>query len=168
MLKYHHHFVPYYSEPLMLFFQIFLALLLRRQPEEVGNNKLEQLEAVFLLICDQESCVRLQCGPGNVSAKKHSLRSKRFQSSYCAKIITRLACENIRFSSLFVAEDVSRGGTSATQRQKFHTDDVISMEFLSLSRRRSSARNVPSDEERGETDVFAGYCPSFLFFLLSS
>ena len=67
MLKYHHHFVPYYSESPMLFFQIFLALLLRRQPEEVGNNKLEQLEAVFLLICDQESCVRLQCGPGNVS-----------------------------------------------------------------------------------------------------
>ena len=32
-----------------------------------------------------------------------------------------MACENIRFSSLFVA------------------------------------RNVPSDEERGETDVFAGY-----------
>ena len=35
-----------------------------------------------------------------------------------------LACENIRFSSLFVAENVSRGGTSATQRQKFHTDDA--------------------------------------------
>ena len=31
------------------------------------------------------------------------------------------------------------------------------MEFLSLSRRRSSSRNVPSGEERGETDVFAGY-----------
>ena len=31
---------------------------------------------------------------------------------------------------------------------------VISMEFLSLSRRRSFARNVPSGEERGETDVF--------------
>ena len=31
------------------------------------------------------------------------------------------------------------------------------MEFLSLSCRRSSARNVPSYEERGETDVFAGY-----------
>ena len=30
------------------------------------------------------------------------------------------------------------------------------MQFLSLSRRRSSARNVPSGEERGETDVFAG------------
>ena len=31
------------------------------------------------------------------------------------------------------------------------------MEFLSPSRRRSSARNVPSGEEWGETDVFAGY-----------
>ena len=29
--------------------------------------------------------------------------------------------------------------------------------FLSLSCRRSSSRNVPSGEERGETDVFAGY-----------
>ena len=38
-----------------------------------------------------------------------------------------LACENIRFSSLFVDGDVSRGGTSATQRQKFHTDDVKSV-----------------------------------------
>ena len=36
-----------------------------------------------------------------------------------------LACENIRFSSLFAAGDVSR--------------------------------NVPSGEERGEMDVFAGY-----------
>ena len=35
-----------------------------------------------------------------------------------------LACENIRFSLLFVAGDVWRGGTSATQRQKFHTDDA--------------------------------------------
>ena len=35
-----------------------------------------------------------------------------------------LACENSRFSSLLAAGDVSRGGTSATQRQKFHTDDV--------------------------------------------
>ena len=32
------------------------------------------------------------------------------------------------------------------------------MEFLSLSRRRSSARNASIGEERGETDVFAGYC----------
>ena len=34
---------------------------------------------------------------------------------------------------------------------------VISMEFLSLSRRRFSMQNVPSSEERGETDVSAGY-----------
>ena len=34
---------------------------------------------------------------------------------------------------------------------------VISMEFLPLSHRRSSMRNVPIGEERGETDVFAGY-----------
>ena len=32
--------------------------------------------------------------------------------------------ENIRFSSLFATGDVSRGGTSAIQRQKFHTDDA--------------------------------------------
>ena len=38
-----------------------------------------------------------------------------------------IACENIRFSSLFAAGDVSRGGMSATQRQKFHTDDVKSV-----------------------------------------
>ena len=42
-----------------------------------------------------------------------------------------LACKNIRFSSLFAAGDVSRGGTET--------------------------RNVPRGEERGETDVFAGY-----------
>ena len=33
---------------------------------------------------------------------------------------------------------------------------IISMEFLSLSRRRSSLRNVPSGKERGEMHVFAG------------
>ena len=32
----------------------------------------------------------------------------------------------------------------------------ISMEFLLLSRRRSSSGNFPIGEERGETDVFAG------------
>ena len=38
-----------------------------------------------------------------------------------------LACVNIRFSSLFAAVDVLGGGTSATQRQKFHTDDEKSV-----------------------------------------
>ena len=40
---------------------------------------------------------------------------------------TNVACENIRFSSLFAPGDVSRGETSATQQQKFHTDDVKSV-----------------------------------------
>ena len=35
-----------------------------------------------------------------------------------------LVSANSRFSSLFAPGDVSRGGTSATQRQKFHTLDV--------------------------------------------
>ena len=38
-----------------------------------------------------------------------------------------LASENSRVSSLLAAGDVSRGRTSATQRQKFHTDDVKSV-----------------------------------------
>ena len=40
--------------------------------------------------------------------------------SCCSLARDHIACENIRFSSLFAAGDVSRGGTSATQRQKFH------------------------------------------------
>ena len=40
------------------------------------------------------------------------------------KVKSQLACENSRIFSLLTAGDVSRGGTSATQRQKFHTDDV--------------------------------------------
>ena len=40
------------------------------------------------------------------------------------KIAIALACENSRFSSLLAAWDVSRGETSATQRQKFHTVHV--------------------------------------------
>ena len=39
-----------------------------------------------------------------------------------------VASEDNRFSSLFAARYVSRGGTSATQRQKFHTDDVKSVQ----------------------------------------
>ena len=38
--------------------------------------------------------------------------------------LAQLACENIHFSSLFTAGDGLCGGTSATQRQKFHTDDA--------------------------------------------
>ena len=36
----------------------------------------------------------------------------------------QIACENIRFSLLLAAGDVSHRGTCATQQQKFHTDDA--------------------------------------------
>ena len=39
-------------------------------------------------------------------------------------ILPLIACEGSHFSSLFAAGDVLHGGTSASQRQKFHTDDV--------------------------------------------
>ena len=37
------------------------------------------------------------------------------------------ACEISRFPSLLAVGDVPRGGRSATQRQKFHTDDEKSI-----------------------------------------
>ena len=48
----------------------------------------------------------------------------RGMSTYLLANARNVACENIRFSSLFAAGDISRGGTSATQRQKFYTDDA--------------------------------------------
>ena len=53
--------------------------------------------------------------------------------------IALVACENIRFSSLFAAGDVSHGGMSATQRQKFHTDDTIQ-----CLHNKSSSHGVPN------------------------
>ena len=53
--------------------------------------------------------------------------------------MSQIACENIRFSSLFVAGDVSRGGMSVTQRQKFHTDDAYE-----CSNNKSSSHGVPN------------------------
>ena len=50
-------------------------------------------------------------------------------------------------------------------RKQFY---VISMEFLSLSRRNYSSRNVLSGETRGETAVFAGYVKFKLIFLMSA
>ena len=57
-----------------------------------------------------EDSHRTGLGPGSALAEKRK----------------KLACENSRFFSLLAAGDVSRGGTSATQRQKFHTDVVKS------------------------------------------
>ena len=59
--------------------------------------------------------------------------------SYLRRARQAVACENIRFSSLFEARDVSRGGTSATQRQKFHTDDAIQ-----CLHNKSSSHGVPN------------------------
>ena len=50
-----------------------------------------------------------------------------------------LACKNIRLSSLFATIDVLRGGTSATQRQKFHTDDAVQ-----CLHNKSSGHGVPN------------------------
>ena len=44
-----------------------------------------------------------------------------------------IACENSRLSSLLATWDVSPEGTSAPQRQKFHTDDVKAIRNLSRS-----------------------------------
>ena len=52
--------------------------------------------------------------------------SFRFSGSPDDHVINRkpIACEKSCFSMLLAAGDVSQGGTSATQRQKFHTDDI--------------------------------------------
>ena len=44
-----------------------------------------------------------------------------------------IAWENSRLSSLLATWDVSPEGTSAPQRQKFHTDDVKSIRNLPRS-----------------------------------
>ena len=59
----------------------------------------------------------------NFSQTRPLTRRVVFSISTSAWTPEDVACENIRFSSLFAAGDVSRGGTSATQRQIFHTDD---------------------------------------------
>ena len=53
-----------------------------------------------------------------------------------------IVCENRRSSSLPAAGDLSQGRTSATQRQKFHTDDVKSV--------RISAMDPTSQEPRSK------------------
>ena len=60
-------------------------------------------------------------------------RTCQKKKKLCITLFCSLACENIRFSVLF----------ASSQLRRF-------------------ARNVPSGEERGETDLFAGYsflCP---------
>ena len=56
------------------------------------------------------------------------------------RVAVFIACENYRFFSLLAAGDVSRGGTSATRRQIFHTYDVnlSGIQSLALIGQRSS------------------------------
>ena len=81
-------------------------------------NRLKELPEVNVQIFKFLSCYRL-----------NELPDVHFCVSFMliGKLSMALACENIRFSSLFIAGDVSRGGTSATRQQKFHTDDVKSV-----------------------------------------
>ena len=66
----------------------------------------------------------LRRGEGTASMMDSSRRLRTKEKKNAVPTTNSSACENIRFSSLFAALDVSRGGTSATQRQKFHTDDA--------------------------------------------
>ena len=77
--------------------------------------------------------------------------------SYKTKV--GMACENIGFSLLFVAWDVSCGGTSATQWQKFHTDDANQ-----CLHNKSGSHGVPN------TNLYNFTCPLVNFgkFLCSS
>ena len=65
-------------------------------------------------------CPQNDCTPSSAS-QPISVFSRTLLFS---EVDLALACENSRFSSLIAAGDLSRGGTSATRRQKFHTDDV--------------------------------------------
>ena len=68
----------------------------------------------------------IKCKPlSNSCLHDWCMHSKAFQHRFI--FFNRrpiLACENICFSPLFATGDVLPGGTSATQRQKFHTDDA--------------------------------------------
>ena len=67
-------------------------------------------EAVGPMNCSRVQCLTLTTlGVTSTQAPSHCLS---------------VSCENSRFSSPLHAGDVSRGETSATQQQKFHTDDL--------------------------------------------
>ena len=61
------------------------------------------------------NCSRVQC---------ITLTTLRVTSTQALSHCLSVSCENSRFSSPLPAGDVSQGEMSATQQQKFHTDDV--------------------------------------------
>ena len=64
-----------------------------------------------------------------------------------------IACENSRFSSLLATGGVSPGQTSASQRQKFHTDDVNQ-----CLHNHSGCHGVPSANLSDFRFVQVGFC----------
>ena len=70
------------------------------------------------------------------------------------------ACGNSCFSSLFAAEDVSRGITSATRRQKFDQGNVKLM-WNSLRSRRKKGRGKGKREKRERGEKGREPLPSF-------
>ena len=86
----------------------------------------------FLIYCDVfnvfirylHSTTLFLSRPDSIYLKKRCKTTLHFRFIFIRLL---LACENIRFSSLFAAGDVSLGETSPTQRQKFHNDDVKSV-----------------------------------------
>ena len=56
----------------------------------------------------------------------------------------------LSFSSLFAAEDVSQGGTFATQQQKFHTEDVNQR-----LHNKSDSHGVPNAKKGGREEFLA-------------
>ena len=58
------------------------------------------------------------------ASRDYPYRSQAKSLPWLILTASDIACGNIRFSMLFAAGDVSRPETSATQRQKFHADDV--------------------------------------------
>ena len=127
------------------------------------NNK------IFLGLCNGQI-------PGKYSQVPIVVKqnSPKYQLS---QIVLGKACENNRFSSLLASKDVSRGGTSATQRQKFHTDDVKSVQnliiiadqttdqlqcfsyFFMNDRKKATKVKCKRDESIAKQSIFVEYIP---------
>ena len=84
------------------------------------SDKFLVLESGILGFGILSGCPQNDCTPSSAS-QPISVFSRTLLFS---EVDLTLACENSRFSSLIAAGDLSRGGASATRRQKFHTDDV--------------------------------------------
>ena len=77
-----------------------------------------------------------------------NLKQQNKSKPYLQLVQICIACENIRFSSLFAAGDVSRGGTKRL---------LLLHRFLyPIGKLTAFLLQVSQHEERGQTDAFAG------------